>query len=216
MRPSDVAGCSGRARPGGRWLRETQNLDPIAVGHRVVHGGPEYDRPVLVDETVLAAARTLRFAGTACTSPTISPRSARILARRPDLPQVACFDTAFHRGHGARRGPLRDPASTSTRRACAATASTACRTSMSPSRLRAGCARYRGGQGDRCASGQRRVHVRALRWPQHREHDGLYRPRRVADGHAAGPDRSRRRALPDRGKGDDRGTGRDCSITSAD
>src|SRR5262249_6138804 len=38
----------------GGWLRETQSLEPVAVGHRVVHGGPQFDRPVLVDKGVLA------------------------------------------------------------------------------------------------------------------------------------------------------------------
>ena len=43
--------------------------------------------------------------------------------------------------------------------------------------------------------------------PQRREHHGLHRARRPADGHPAGPARSRRRAPPDRGEGDDRGGG---------
>ena len=38
----------------GAWIREKFDLQFAAVGHRVVHGGPQYDRPVLVDETVLA------------------------------------------------------------------------------------------------------------------------------------------------------------------
>jgi hypothetical protein len=38
----------------GTWLRESQNLAPTAVGHRVVHGGPQYDRPVRIDGQVLA------------------------------------------------------------------------------------------------------------------------------------------------------------------
>jgi acetate kinase len=38
----------------GGWLRETQHLRPSAVGHRVVHGGPRYDRPVRIDSQVLA------------------------------------------------------------------------------------------------------------------------------------------------------------------
>jgi acetate kinase len=37
------------------WLRETQNLNLLAVGHRVVHGGPKYDRPVIIDEAVLSS-----------------------------------------------------------------------------------------------------------------------------------------------------------------
>src|SRR5262249_52995463 len=44
------AGRSGRRGDGARrrhaWLRQTQNLEPVAVGHRVVHGGPQYDRPL--------------------------------------------------------------------------------------------------------------------------------------------------------------------------
>jgi acetate kinase len=47
----DVPAAIGAA---GNWLRETQRLDPRAVGHRVVHGGPEYDKPILIDNAVLA------------------------------------------------------------------------------------------------------------------------------------------------------------------
>jgi len=84
----------------GAWLRETQNLNPIAVGHRVVHGGPEYNRPVMVDDEVLAHLE--RYVPLA---PLHQPNNLApihsIRARSPHLPQVACFDTAFHRGHGA-------------------------------------------------------------------------------------------------------------------
>jgi acetate kinase len=82
------------------WLRRTQSLEPVAVGHRVVHGGPEYDRPVLVDEQVLA--RLARYVSLA---PLHQPNNLApirsLLAKFPSLPQVACFDTAFHRGHDA-------------------------------------------------------------------------------------------------------------------
>src|SRR6185437_5797548 len=37
----------------GNWLRQELQIDPVAVGHRVVHGGPDYDRPVRVDADVL-------------------------------------------------------------------------------------------------------------------------------------------------------------------
>jgi acetate kinase len=80
------------------WLRETQRFNLVAVGHRVVHGGPNYDRPVLIDRAVLANLE--RFVSLA---PLHQPNNLApirtLLARRPDLPQVACFDTAFHRGH---------------------------------------------------------------------------------------------------------------------
>ena len=84
----------------GDWLRRTQKVNLVAVGHRVVHGGPEYDHPVRVTPDVVA--RLERYASLA---PLHQPNNLApirtLLARRPDLPQVACFDTAFHRGHGA-------------------------------------------------------------------------------------------------------------------
>jgi acetate kinase len=87
-------------RTAGTWLRETQNFNLIAVGHRVVHGGPDYDRPVLIDQGVLA--RLERYVPLA---PLHQPNNLApirsLLTNRPDLPQVACFDTAFHRGHSA-------------------------------------------------------------------------------------------------------------------
>src|SRR5689334_596330 len=85
-------------RTAGAWLSETKELDLVAVGHRVVHGGPEYDRPVLIDETVLS--RLQRYVPLA---PLHQPNNLApihsIRERVPGLPQVACFDTAFHRGH---------------------------------------------------------------------------------------------------------------------
>jgi acetate kinase len=82
----------------GAWLRDEQRITPLAVGHRVVHGGPDYDRPILVDHGVLT--RLERFVALA---PLHQPHNLApiksILATFPTLPQVACFDTAFHRGH---------------------------------------------------------------------------------------------------------------------
>src|SRR5579871_5432524 len=84
----------------GGWLRETQKVDLVAVGHRVVHGGPDYDRPVIVDDDVMA--RLERYIPLA---PLHQPNNLApirsIRANNPRLPQVACFDTAFHRGHSA-------------------------------------------------------------------------------------------------------------------
>lgn len=72
----------------------------MAVGHRVVHGGPDYDRPVLIDHGVVA--RLERFVALA---PLHQPHNLApirsLLANFPTLPQVACFDTAFHRTHDA-------------------------------------------------------------------------------------------------------------------
>ena len=70
----------------------------IAVGHRVVHGGPDHAEPVLVDDAVMARLRDLQ-----ALAPLHQPHNlAGIEAatrRLPGVPQVACFDTAFHRTH---------------------------------------------------------------------------------------------------------------------
>lgn len=86
-------------RLAGAWLLEhIHDEDWIAVGHRVVHGGAHYARPVLIDETVYAALERL-----IPLAPLHQPHNlAAIRAVRewqPQLPQVACFDTGFHRTH---------------------------------------------------------------------------------------------------------------------
>ena len=84
----------------GAWLRETQKVTLIAVGHRVVHGGPDYDRPILVDDGVIAQLERYVPLAPLHQPNNLAPiRSIR--ANNPQLPQVACFDTAFHRGHSA-------------------------------------------------------------------------------------------------------------------
>jgi acetate kinase len=69
----------------------------VAVGHRVVHGGQEYSRPVRIDAAVIAALE--KFVPLA---PLHQPHNLApirvLLERAPTLPQVACFDTAFHCG----------------------------------------------------------------------------------------------------------------------
>ena len=67
-----------------------------AVGHRIVHGGPSFAAPVIVDDSVLAALSRL-----VALAPLHQPHNiAGIEAARHAFPgaiQVACFDTAFHR-----------------------------------------------------------------------------------------------------------------------
>lgn len=69
-----------------------------AVGHRVVHGGPDFGAPVLVDEDILA-----RLAALESWAPLHQPHNvAGLRAARaafPKAPQIACFDTGFHHGH---------------------------------------------------------------------------------------------------------------------
>jgi acetate kinase len=72
----------------------------VAVGHRVVHGGAQFARPVRIDRaTVDALERYVPLA------PLHQPHNLApirlLLERAPDLPQVACFDTAFHRSQPA-------------------------------------------------------------------------------------------------------------------
>lgn len=82
------------------WLRDTQNVEPIAVGHRVVHGGPIYSQPVLVDAGVLNHLERYVSLAPLHQPNNLAPIRA-LLMRSPGLPQVACFDTAFHRDHDA-------------------------------------------------------------------------------------------------------------------
>jgi acetate kinase len=78
-------------------------LDPhdlIAVGHRVVHGGPDMAAPVRVDPATLARIEALSPLAPLHNPPALAV--LKTLAKRfPTVPQVACFDTAFHRGHPA-------------------------------------------------------------------------------------------------------------------
>jgi acetate kinase len=85
-------------REAGSWLRDGQQLALVAVGHRVVHGGPKFDRPVVVDAEVLTQLERFVALAPLHQPNNLAPIRA-LLTHRPDLPQVACFDTAFHRGH---------------------------------------------------------------------------------------------------------------------
>jgi acetate kinase len=98
--PERVGDAAAALAVVGAWLRETQQLEAIAVGHRVVHGGPRYDRPVLVDAAVLADLERYVSLAPLHQPNNLAPMRS-LLARFPALPQVACFDTAFHRGHDA-------------------------------------------------------------------------------------------------------------------
>jgi acetate kinase len=67
----------------------------VAVGHRVVHGGPRFVEPVVIDASVVAEIDALvELAPLHNEAGLAGIRAAR--ARFPDVPHVACFDTAFH------------------------------------------------------------------------------------------------------------------------
>jgi acetate kinase len=82
----------------GSWLRQTQRLNLLAVGHRVVHGGPTYDRPVVIDQAVVANLEQYVSLAPLHQPNNLAPIRA-LSNSHPDLLQVACFDTAFHHGH---------------------------------------------------------------------------------------------------------------------
>ena len=187
--PAAMARC--RRLAAGR----TSTSQPIAVGHRVVHGGPDYARPVLIDHGVVA--RLKRFVPLA---PLHQPHNLApirsLLANFPTLPQVACFDTAFHRTHEP--SPTIMPFRISFMpRASGATAFTGCPTNISPRRLpsvapdiaqRRVIVAHLGSGASMCA-----LQGRA----QRREHHGFHSARWPADGNAVRADRSRSGALSD-------------------
>jgi acetate kinase len=69
-----------------------------AVGHRVVHGGPDHDRPIRLDEAAVATLERLSPFAPLHQPHNLSGVRAAMTAF-PGAVQVACFDTAFHRGH---------------------------------------------------------------------------------------------------------------------
>jgi acetate kinase len=81
----------------GRWLdARPDHARPVVVGHRVVHGGTAYDRPVRIDDAVVAALAALTPLAPLHQPPAVAV--IRAVARQwPGVAQVACFDTAFHR-----------------------------------------------------------------------------------------------------------------------
>jgi acetate kinase len=82
-----------------KWLKdEGYDSSVAAVGHRIVHGGADYSEPVLIDDATLAKLKAL-----IPLAPLHQPHNILAVeaARKafPSIPQVACFDTAFHRAH---------------------------------------------------------------------------------------------------------------------
>src|SRR5262245_47096289 len=83
------------------WLRSRYGGSRVlGVGHRVVHGGPRHAEPTIVSREVLAELHEL-----IPLAPLHQPYNLAAIEavseRLPDVPQVACFDTSFHRGHSA-------------------------------------------------------------------------------------------------------------------
>jgi acetate kinase len=98
--PNEIADVPAAIATVATWLRATQSLNLLAVGHRVAHGGPKYDRPVVIDQAVVADLEQYVSLAPLHQPNNLAP--IRTLMRtRPELLQVACLDTAFHHGHRA-------------------------------------------------------------------------------------------------------------------
>jgi acetate kinase len=100
LEPEDVPNVPAALQVAAAWLRDAYDIKPMAVGHRVVHGGPDFSGPTLVDREVLRHLDRYVSLAPLHQPNNLAPIRA-MLDRFPQLPQVACFDTAFHRGHDA-------------------------------------------------------------------------------------------------------------------
>jgi acetate kinase len=81
------------------WLKKAGYDSSIAaVGHRIVHGGPDFAEPVQIDDRTLAKLRALIPLAPLHQPHNVAGVEAAMKAF-PSMQQVACFDTAFHRSH---------------------------------------------------------------------------------------------------------------------
>ena len=113
--PIDGTGQQAVLRALFGWLPEKSGTALLGIGHRIVHGGDGFTGPVLIDPGVLVAIEALTPLAPLHQGHAVAAiRTAQ--AEAPDLPQVACFDTAFHQTMPpvARAQPL--PASLGLRR----------------------------------------------------------------------------------------------------
>jgi acetate kinase len=96
---SAVADAPAALEKAVTWLQQQLGGElPSAIGHRVAHGGHDFDETTMVDDGVLERLERLSPLAPLHQPNNLAPIRA-IRARRPGLLQVACFDTAFHRGH---------------------------------------------------------------------------------------------------------------------
>lgn len=80
------------------WLQSLSGFGLVAVGHRVVHGGPDFSKPVVIDGKILEKLSTFEDLAPLHQPNNLAPIRL-VMEHDPGLPQVACFDTAFHRTH---------------------------------------------------------------------------------------------------------------------
>ncbi len=99
----EIAARDGREAIDGlaKWLRSKYGGSRVVgVGHRVVHGGAKFKEAIILNPQVLAELRELIPLAPLHQPHNLAAIEAAI-ERLPDTPQVACFDTSFHRGQSA-------------------------------------------------------------------------------------------------------------------
>lgn len=77
------------------WLGEATDESVGLIVHRIVHGGPKYFQPVAIDQRVLSDLRSLILLDTSHMQLAVD-LVANEFNQHPEVPQLACFDTAFH------------------------------------------------------------------------------------------------------------------------
>ncbi|MBI4889534.1 MAG: acetate/propionate family kinase [Acidobacteria bacterium] len=99
--PASVQDGSNAIEALAGWLRENYGgSSVVAVGHRVVHGGPHFPTPVVITPEVMDNLRRLIPLAPLHQPYNLAAIEA-VAERIPGIPQVACFDTSFHRGQSA-------------------------------------------------------------------------------------------------------------------
>lgn len=93
-----MADLQGAQQVIAEWLTGQLKRPPVAVGHRIVHGGPDFNDSVVIDGDILHRLDALAPLAPLHQRNNLSPVHV-IREHWPQMLQVACFDTAFHRGY---------------------------------------------------------------------------------------------------------------------
>src|SRR5690606_17578131 len=96
LQPAQARDLSGAQEIMAGWLQGRLPSQPVAVGHRIVHGGPEMSRSVLISRDILDYLDSLVPLAPLHQRNNLAPVHV-IMEHWPEIRQVACFDTAFHR-----------------------------------------------------------------------------------------------------------------------
>lgn len=96
LQPGDVPDLAAAQEIMAGWLQGHMPGPPLAVGHRIVHGGPRMSRSVLLSHDILDYLDSLSPLAPLHQQNNLAPVRV-IFEHWPEIRQVACFDTAFHR-----------------------------------------------------------------------------------------------------------------------